>query len=85
MSNDTYCSFTLNFLPVRVCNEEEEKHIIGAVACDFGISCPVCWRHIYIQRLNQMKQSETCLPVVISAVIQDFGYSCYKIPAWIFI
>lgn len=83
--SDYTCLITLNFHPVRVYNEEAEKQIVGSAACDFGISCPVCWRHIYIQRLNQMKQSDISLSVVILAVIQDFGYSCCKIPILLFI
>lgn len=74
----------MNFHPIRVYNEVAEKHIVGSAACDFGISCPVCWRDIYVQKLNRMQQSDTSLSAAM-AVIQDFGYSCYKIPVLLFI
>lgn len=80
------CSFTLNPLPIGVNNEQAKNHTLGSAAFDSGISSPVCWRHIYIQRLSQVKQSNTNLIIEILTAIQGFGYSfCYKIPVLLFI
>lgn len=86
MSDYINWSFAPNPHPTGVYNEQAEKHIVGSAASDSGISSLVCWRHIYTQSLNQMKQSNTNLTIEILIVIYDFGYSfCYKIPVLLFI